>query len=126
MSLPVPVTRIRFAMPFCVLILGTGRSLLDGGRGRGGRGGLPAGREDHEEVLAPVARWGPHLDEVAPLVACDAERGVESELSQLFVLVIDQPHFRAADLIVDLQLFNRDETLPRENSGFCYPPNSAR
>src|SRR5258708_7260022 len=52
MSLPVPVTRIRFAMPFCVLILGTGRSLLDGGRGRGGRGGLPAGREDHEEVLA--------------------------------------------------------------------------
>src|SRR5258708_8741431 len=228
MSLPVPVTRIRFAMPFCVLILGTGRSLLDGGRGRSGRGGLPAGREDHEEVLALAQRgalddrellrvvrdtvensppsllldhlaapehdrhlnflscfeellqtfelrleivlgdlWSElhllqlrdvllaalvlflldrlelvpsvvdqaadrrarlrrHFDEGEALLACDAQSRVEREHSQLVVLVIDQPHFRAADLILDLQLFKPDETLPRANSGFCYSSNSAR
>jgi hypothetical protein len=67
-----------------------------------------------------------HFDEVESLLACDAQSGVEREHSQLVVLVIDQPHFRAADLIVDLQLLKRDETLPRANSGFCYSSNSAK
>src|SRR2546421_2474179 len=45
MSLPLRVTRTRLAMPFCVLILGTGC-------GRLLRHALTARREDHEQVLA--------------------------------------------------------------------------
>src|ERR1700680_654699 len=52
MSLPVPVTRIRLEMPFWVLILGTFRGLLGGALGGRLRGGLPAWRQDHEQVLA--------------------------------------------------------------------------
>src|SRR5712691_5560506 len=48
MSLPVLVTRIRFAMPLRVLILGTGHSLLAGCRRRA----LAARGQDHEQVLA--------------------------------------------------------------------------
>src|ERR1700694_2243085 len=72
------------------------------------------------------ARLRRHLDEVESLLACDAQSGVQGEHSQLVVLVIDQPHFRAADLIVDLQLFKRDETLPRVNSESCYSSNWAK
>src|SRR5580704_7854101 len=72
------------------------------------------------------ARLRRHFDEVESLLACDAQSGVKREHSQLVVLVIDQPHFRAADLIVDLQLLKRDETLPRANSGSCYSSNSAK
>jgi hypothetical protein len=42
-----------------------------------------------------------HLDEVEPLLARDAKSGVEGHHPELIVLVVDQPHFRAADLIVD-------------------------
>jgi len=42
-----------------------------------------------------------HLDEVEPLLAGDAQGGVEGHNPELVVLVIDQPHFGAADLIVD-------------------------
>src|SRR4029077_839506 len=81
---------------------------------------------DRLELIASVvdqtadrrARPRGHLDEVESFLACDAQSGVERDHSQLVVLVIDQPHFRAADLIVDLQLFKRDETLPRPNSVF--------
>src|SRR5713226_3819974 len=223
MSLPVLVTRIRLEIPFWVLSLGTGGCGL-----LGGRRGLAARREDHEQVLAleqrralddrerlrvvrdsvenppsdvlvdhlPApehdrhlyllscfeellqtlelrleivlgdlgsqlhllqlddvllaalvllaldrlelvasvvdqaadrrARLRRHLDKVESLLACDAQSGVQGEHSQLVVLVIDQTHFRAADLIVDLQLFKRDETLPRANSEFCYSSNSAK
>src|SRR5579864_5404601 len=43
-SFPPPDTRMRFAMPLRVLILGTGRCLL--------HDGLTARRQDHKEVLA--------------------------------------------------------------------------
>src|ERR1700674_4289949 len=56
MSLPVFVTRIRFAKPLRVLILGTGCGLVGNGLSGNLSGGLgsslPAWREDHEEVLA--------------------------------------------------------------------------
>src|SRR5450756_283588 len=89
---------------------------------------------DRLELVASVvdqaadwrARLRRHLNEIESLLACDAQSGVEREHSQLVVLVIDQPHLRAADLIVDLQLFKRDETLPRANSGSCYSSNSAK
>src|SRR5438445_3607678 len=42
-----------------------------------------------------------HLHEVESLLACDAQRGVERQHAKLVVLVIDQTHLRAADLIVD-------------------------
>src|SRR5467141_747777 len=210
-SLPVLVTRILFAKPLRVLILGTGGGLLGGAllsHLRGCRGGrlwdrLPAWSEDHVEVLAfeqggalddrerlrvirhpienPPAdvlvhhlpssehdrhfhllacfeellhpfelgleivcrhlraelhllelddvllaplvllllygleleasvvhqpgdrrlRLRRHLDEVEPLLAGNAQSGIEGYNPELVVLVIDQPHFGAADLIVD-------------------------
>ena len=42
-----------------------------------------------------------HLDEVESLLAGDAQSGVQGNYPELVVLVIDQPHFGAADLIVD-------------------------
>jgi hypothetical protein len=42
-----------------------------------------------------------HLHEVEPFLVGDAERGVQGEDPELVVLIIDQSHFRAADLIVD-------------------------
>src|SRR5579864_3777266 len=195
MSFPPPDTRMRFAMPLRVLILGTGRGLL--------RGRLTGRREDHEEVLAfqqrlaldhrelarvvrdPVEDPAPdllvdhlsapehdrhlyllacfeelsqtfelgleivlrhlgsklhllqlddvllaalvllaldglelvssvihqpadrrlrlrrHLYEVKPFLACNAQRCVQRLHAKLVVLVVDQPHFGAADLIVD-------------------------
>src|SRR5579862_9190752 len=47
-SLPFRVARTRLTIPLRVLSLGTGRALLPGGAG----GRLPAGGQDHEEVLA--------------------------------------------------------------------------
>jgi hypothetical protein len=67
-----------------------------------------------------------HLDEIESFLASDAQSGIQGEHSQLVVLVIDQPYFRAADLIVDLQLLKRDETLPRVNSESCYSSNAAK
>src|SRR2546421_4565395 len=215
MSLPLRVTRTRLAMPFCVLILGTGCSRLL-------RRALTARREDHEQVLAleerlafddrellgvvrhalkdpspyflvdhlaapehdrpldrfscleelsqtlefglevmlrdlrpqlhlfqlddvllaPLvllaldgleleasvvhqaadrrARLRRHLHEVQPLLVCDAKRGVQRKHAQLVVLVVDQSHFRAADLIVDPQLFKRYGSKPRPNSVLLY------
>jgi hypothetical protein len=42
-----------------------------------------------------------HLHEVESLLICDAKRGVQRKHAKLVVLVIDQTHFGAADLIVD-------------------------
>jgi hypothetical protein len=42
-----------------------------------------------------------HLNEVKSLLVCDAERGVQGKHAQLVVLVVDQSHLGAADLIVD-------------------------
>src|SRR3981081_1370146 len=88
---------------------------------------------DRLELVASVvdqaadwrARLRRHFYDVEALLAFDAQSGVQAGPSQLVVLLIDQPHFRAANLIVDLQLFKRDETLPRVNSGFCYSSNSS-
>src|SRR5947207_712993 len=66
------------------------------------------------------ARLWRHLDEVQALLVCDAKRGVQGKHTQLVVLVVDQSHFRAADLIVDPQLFKRYGSKPRPNSGLLY------
>src|SRR5579859_1549866 len=63
------------------------------------------------------ARLRRHLDEVESLLAGDAQRGVERQHAELVVLVIDQTHLRAANLIVDPQLFKRYGTSPRKSSG---------
>src|ERR1700737_563090 len=47
------------------------------------------------------ARLWRHLNEVESLLAGDAQSGVQGNYPELVVLVIDQPHFGAADLIVD-------------------------
>src|SRR6266404_6956198 len=47
------------------------------------------------------ARLWRHLDEVEPLLAGDPQSGVQCHYPELVVLVVDQPHFGAADLIVD-------------------------
>src|SRR5947199_6170137 len=66
------------------------------------------------------ARLRRHLHEVQPLLVCDAKRGVQRKHAQLVVLVVDQSHFRAADLIVDPQLFKRYGSKPRPNSVLLY------
>src|SRR5438270_3528422 len=218
MSFPFLVARTRLTIPLRVLSLGTGRALLAGDARRG----LPAGGQDHEQVLAleqrlplddgerarvigdPVedlpadvlvhhlatsehdrdlhllacfeellqtlelglkvmlrhlraqlhlfqlddvllppllffsldrieleasvvdqaadgrARLRRHLDEIESLLVRDAQRSIRGQDAKLVVLVIDQTHLRAADLIVDSQLLKRDRTPPRSNSGFCY------
>jgi hypothetical protein len=47
------------------------------------------------------ARLRRHLYKVESLLACDAQSSVEGQHPELVVLVIDQPHLRTADLIVD-------------------------
>jgi hypothetical protein len=42
-----------------------------------------------------------HLDQVEPLLAGDTQSGVQGHYPELVVLVVDQPHFGTADLIVD-------------------------
>src|SRR5205814_6170960 len=66
------------------------------------------------------ARLRRHLDEVQPFLVCDAKRGVQGQHAQLVVLVVNQSHFRAADLIVDPQLFKRYGSKPRPNSVLLY------
>src|SRR5207245_10130850 len=66
------------------------------------------------------ARLRRHLDEIEPLLVCDPKRGVQGKHAQLIVLVVDQSHFGATDLIVDPQLFKRYGTLPRPNSVLLY------
>src|SRR5205814_10459645 len=66
------------------------------------------------------ARLGRHLDEVKALLVCDAKRSIQGKDAKLVVLVVDQSHLGAADLIVDPQLFKRYGTKPRSNSGLLY------
>src|SRR5256886_6984338 len=61
-----------------------------------------------------------HLDEVEALLVCDPKRGIQGKRARLVVLVVDQPHFGAPDLIVDPQLFKRYGTLPRPNAVLLY------
>src|SRR2546423_5751632 len=69
------------------------------------------------------ARLRRHLDEVETLLVCDPERGVQGKHAQLVVLVVDQSHFGAPDLVVDPQLFKRYGSLPRPNSVLLYSSN---
>src|SRR6195256_978902 len=58
------------------------------------------------------------LDEVQALFRRDAFRGIQAEDSQLIALVVDQAHFRRADLIVDAKFLEGYRSLPRSSVSF--------
>src|SRR5205823_14857777 len=79
---------------------------------------------DGLELVPPVveepAHWWAglrsHFDQVEPLLAGDPLGSLKAQHTQLVLLIVDQTHLGSPDLLVDLELFKRDELLLQTGS----------
>src|SRR5437879_13579598 len=61
-------------------------------------------------------------DKIEPRFACNPLGSLQAEIPQLVLLIVDQTHLGSPDLLVDLELFKRDELLLQASSvSLCTP-----